>query len=308
MENASYALLIAVGVLIAIIIMSLIVSRWRQIGRFEKTKDEVTAIQNQADFNSEYEAYNKSIMYGTDVLSCLNKAQNNNQKYVYNNYFGNDLMNVGKDDREELFIDVSVKIKDTLFDSFKAYYKNRNGTYSRCTRFDYSESDANYNYPLFNTSSAMSFKDPQVNYYYFENGRLLQQSSKYTQLMWNYTNVRLINVLKTGLGTDIGGGAGRVQTKVKGNTEYHLLVNGDKSSLPADREAASWLAALISTVNLKNQTMINSESPTVFDDRDWWYCEWTTAASDFKSRKFKCTGTEYNETTGYIEKISFEEL
>ena len=120
MENTSYALYIAAGTLIAIVIISIVLVRWRSISRIEKTKDEVTAIENKADFNAEYEAYNKRLMYGTDVLSCLNKAQNNNQKYVYNNYYGTGTQNFGAPDREEYFIDVEVTINSPLYDNIKA--------------------------------------------------------------------------------------------------------------------------------------------------------------------------------------------
>ena len=71
---------------------------------------------------------------------------------------------------------------------------------------------------------------------------------------------------------------------------------------------------MITTVSLKEQKLVKDVHPTSVSQDDWWYCTWTTAASDFKSRKFKCigegggSGITYNTETGYIEKIRFEEV
>lgn len=85
---------------------------------------------------------------------------------------------------------------------------------------------------------------------------------------------------------------------------YHLLTFEDTSSASA-MDDTSKLSALITAVSLKEQQIERSPHPTSSDQSDWWYCSWTTGAADFKSRKFKCTGVEYNKDNGYIEKISF---
>ncbi|MBR1539616.1 MAG: hypothetical protein IJ629_00245 [Clostridia bacterium] len=238
-------------------------------------------------------------MYGTDVLSCLNKAQNNNQKYVYSNYYGTDMETVGKEDREEFFMDVEVKLNSTLCETIKAYYKNKTGKYERVIGLDLTDHDTkeNYKMPIFSGSNA--FKDPDVYYYYFQKGKVYQGTSKYTAIMWN--GVDKTKSLSAILNS------GKIETKFQGNKTYHLLTLEDTTTTSHNDETAR-LAALITTVSLKEQTVVNSDQPTDFTQKDWWYCTWTTAASDFKSRKFKCTGVEYNETNGYIKTIKFEEI
>ena len=306
MENSSYALYIAVGTLIGIAVLSLVLFRWRQIGSYEKSKDEALEIKNKAAFNAEYEAYNKKLMYGTDVLSCLNKAQNNNQRYVYNNYYGTDSANIGKDDRVEFFIDVQVKISSTLCDNVKAYYKDKTGKYQRAVGLGTdSVTINNYLYKVFSNSNTgpNKFKDQDVYYYYFKDGLLYQKTGKYTDLMWssNKKEYMLYNIIKEG----------KIQTKVTAGT-YNLLAAKDKSSSATSTSAeitqTAQLSALITTSSLKDQELQKDPKPTILDKRDWCYCVWTTAASDFKSRKFKCTGVEYDSTTGYINKIKFEEV
>ena len=319
MENTSYALYIAAGTLIAVVILSLVVFRWRQLGSLEKSKDEAVLVKNMADFNKEFEAYNKGLMYGTDVLSCLNKAQNNNQKYVYNNYYGTDQATIGSEDRAEYFIDVEIKLNSPLCDKVEAYYKDNKGKYQKLaggpniSLSGLSESNVklNFNNKLFSSTGTVKFNIPEINYYYFKQGKLYQENKPYTDIMWSHSgkNSTLYDILTKGVES---GKSGQIETQIK-DGEYSLLARdeagkGGDSTQDQISDTAR-LSALITTVSLKKQTVNNNkETFTNFSGGDWWYCTWTTAASDFKSRKFKCTGTEYNYDTGYIEKLRFEEL
>lgn len=82
MENASKALLIAAGVLIAIIIISVFLTIYNRLSSVKKAQDEKVELEQLAAFNAEYESYNKSVMYGTDVVTLVNKANENNRKQM----------------------------------------------------------------------------------------------------------------------------------------------------------------------------------------------------------------------------------
>ena len=97
MENTAKALEIVAGVLLAVIIISLIVYFFSTISEWPSQEDEMQSAEQLAQFNLEYEVYEKNAMYGVDVISCLNKARSNNQKYVEGtagflsgNRYGND--------------------------------------------------------------------------------------------------------------------------------------------------------------------------------------------------------------------------
>ena len=81
MENATKAIIMAGGILIAIIIISIFYFVFNQTGDLvgEATTD--TQQKELEDFNKSFEAYNKKIMYGTDIISVLNKAIDNNRRY-----------------------------------------------------------------------------------------------------------------------------------------------------------------------------------------------------------------------------------
>lgn len=84
MENASKALIIAGGVLIALIIITMFIMMFNNLANTKKAQEEQTKTEQISAFNAEFEAYNKKIMYGTDVITLINKVAENNKKNLNN--------------------------------------------------------------------------------------------------------------------------------------------------------------------------------------------------------------------------------
>ena len=80
MENAAKALLIAGGILIAIMTLSVIVYATTSATRIAQAQDEKKAAEQLAKFNSKFEAYHKDRLYGIDVITVINKAIEHNTK------------------------------------------------------------------------------------------------------------------------------------------------------------------------------------------------------------------------------------
>ena len=78
MENASKALLIAGGILFAIVLISMLLYMFSSVRNVAKTQDRNKLTQQIAEFNNGFLAYNKQKMYGTDVISAVKKAINYN--------------------------------------------------------------------------------------------------------------------------------------------------------------------------------------------------------------------------------------
>ena len=74
MENASKALIIAGGILLALMTLSLVVYMSTYTSRMVDAQDQQKAAEELAAFNTEFEAYHKSVMYGTDIITVCNKA------------------------------------------------------------------------------------------------------------------------------------------------------------------------------------------------------------------------------------------
>ena len=98
--SLSKALIIVAGVLLAMIVIAFMTYTFRQIGSWSSTSQDEVLVEQMQKFNKEYEAYDKDLMYGVDVISCLNKAKSNNDKI--NNKFGES-------------IDASYEVKVTVY-------------------------------------------------------------------------------------------------------------------------------------------------------------------------------------------------
>jgi hypothetical protein len=306
MENVSYALKIAAGVLIAILVIGIVVYVWKQIGYMEEAKDDNLVSLNKAEFNEAFLAYDKNLMYGTDVLSCLNKAQNNNQRYVYNNYYGVDGENISASARTEYFIDVEVEIKSTLSERLNVYYRNSSGTsYPVVGLTSSSPSPDNFNDTIFDGASNHFKTTDKIYYYYFEDGSLKKEETTYADAMWTGGKMSKNMTIRKLLSD-----SSNLQTSFVSGT-YHLLSGTDIENVTSsseNRKDSAKLSALLSAVTIMESTILNPNTPSSYTDSDWYSATWKNAAYDFKTRKFKCTGVEYNDDTGYINKISFEEI
>ena len=119
MENATKALLIAAGVLIAIMVISALVLMFDRISKVSQTEQDTLVAQQLTEFNREYEAFNPRELWGGQIISVMNKMLDNNNKYATL-------------DEDNYMMDISVKF--TVIDDF--FNKKKEGTtYSTLVSF-----------------------------------------------------------------------------------------------------------------------------------------------------------------------------
>ena len=104
MENAAKALLIAGGILIAIILIALFLNMYNKMASFQNTQEEKKEAEQLLAFNSEYEMYDKKILYGADIITLINKAVENNKEK-------NAVLN------ETNYINIKVQLVNSSFES-----------------------------------------------------------------------------------------------------------------------------------------------------------------------------------------------
>lgn len=85
MENASKAVVIAGGILIGIITISILFFMFSNVQKLVSSTSDNYAQEELLEYNKGFEVYNKKIMYGADVLSVINKAIDNNKRYKVTN-------------------------------------------------------------------------------------------------------------------------------------------------------------------------------------------------------------------------------
>lgn len=309
MENVSYALKIAGATLIAVLTIALIVLVFQNLRNYQSSQDEVVKRENITEFNKAFQVYDKSLMYGADVLSCLNLAENNNQKYLYNIYYGEDSSEITYNDREELIVRVGVVLHSDVEERIRVYYRDE-------TNLGLRETTNEYNFRPF--KNAKGFELPNITYYYFQgsssavgkvenatagevNYTIGQASTTYADALWKGVAASGDDGASKLLNGKLK--AGRYKTSMTPGT-YNLVAESLNESTNTGK-----LMALLSTVTQTEKTIYNDLYTTSGDEGvNGWYCTtWTTAAYSFKSKKFKCTGIEYN-SSGYVCSLSFEEV
>lgn len=81
MENASKALIIAGGMLIAMLVVSLLVWGFTSLSEFQKEKAAIVEREQILEFNKKFEAYNKNTVRGYQIISLSNLASDINTRY-----------------------------------------------------------------------------------------------------------------------------------------------------------------------------------------------------------------------------------
>lgn len=81
MENATNALRIAGGVLLAMLVLSLIVWGIRKVSRYEQAKKDSTIVIQTDEFNKPLLSFENSIVSGFNMVSIANLANDNNVRY-----------------------------------------------------------------------------------------------------------------------------------------------------------------------------------------------------------------------------------
>mgnify|MGYP002578561962 CR=1 FL=1 len=80
MENASKALIMAGGILITILVVSLLVLFWNQVSDYKKTSSDAEKEAQLSTFNEQFTQYARTDLRGVDLISLVNKVINYNSK------------------------------------------------------------------------------------------------------------------------------------------------------------------------------------------------------------------------------------
>ena len=286
MENASRALQIAGAVLLAVIILSLITYGFKQFGKMPESQDQQMTAEQLAKFNQEFEVYRKSKMYGVDVISCLNKAQNYNDKFVLNANDGQQtsggfFVGTGKYG-DEFKIDVQVMIKSPLSESVSFYRRDNYGREHQI--LDGSE--------VINDDTRID----DLGFKIFGNSA----DDSYTKMDKTWTlggDDGLFNKRDT-IG-ELNGSKYLEKEKY-----YSLLYGTDISGKNYDTDNPLTRLLRYSDKYMK-QTITNRGTAPV---TEWSHVDWVTALYDFKQRRFTCERIDYNDTTGQVETLVFSEV
>lgn len=281
MENAARALEIAAGVLIALIILSLLAYFFASISTMPTQENKSMTTEQLHAFNTEYEAYRKSTMYGVDVISCLNKAENNNRKYNEGEGFLSGLVyskNEGNKN-DPYYVDIFVRIESCLEETLELY-----------------RIEDNQDVPYFgNTDSESIYGGYNMRRVGFSFPSEYRKFGPDTIIGTKSEVLEGAGYLNPGGGIDISSRAKFDLYELKGNsTNYYSL-----------RDSVELAELLKNSGNNMVQTVTNN---TKTNYNIYTKVIWKTALYDMKTRKFKCDYVEYSADTGRVIALYFSEI
>lgn len=130
MENATKALLMAAGILVGIMILSLAVYLFTDFGTTSAEINKKNAEQQIVEFNTQYSTYlNRDNLTIYDVVTVANMANENNQKYK-------DVNNYQTDYKITVYLD-NAQIQDFTQDKLDEKIKNSTNTVFECKEIGY---------------------------------------------------------------------------------------------------------------------------------------------------------------------------
>lgn len=113
MENVSKALYISGGVLIAIVIIAALVLMWSDASGIFSTQDDIKKSEQIKAFNTEYEAFNKKLLRGSEIVSVINKAESNNRNYAKTNNISGPITQEQMED-SGYYINIEFEMKEAI--------------------------------------------------------------------------------------------------------------------------------------------------------------------------------------------------
>ena len=129
MENASKALIMAGGMLLAILIISLLLYAWSLFSKYQSSKDSLADVEDTTKFNEQFANYDRKDVQGYELLSLVNKVID------YNYRKSNDA--AGKAD--DKYVPITLKI--TLGDDGKRKKLTKDGTIRLFKQSTYTQSN-----------------------------------------------------------------------------------------------------------------------------------------------------------------------
>lgn len=290
MENASKALEMAAGVLLGVLIMSLVAYFFTSISSWPEQQDDQKKSEQTAKFNLEYEVYDKKGMYGADVISCLTKAENNNEKY----YEGGSFLS-GQKYGETYWINVYVNLKTDLEEQLIVYHmqSGEDSIYKQVLQYG----DACKDYTLGEIGFKFDVSDQHAKTYTYFNAN--------TELESRTEKISADSYPPDRNSSDFIDKDAELITD-EGRTYNAWLYR--KVGDTVDTNTETPLQILLDTCSSNIKQIVTNKDDTKESLEAWSSAEWRTALYDFKTRKFRCDNIKYSDVTGRVNEIYFSEI
>lgn len=266
MENATKALLIGAGILIAIIILSSLLILYNQVSGFYQNSSNMTEEQQRVEFNKTFENYEDKEIRGNELLSIMNMIDDYNTTEPEKGY-----------DNMEFIVDFisADNFKQFNYEGVNSKTYLLSGSNSKITENKLKDFSNRVNDPSTGLISSLQSVSGDVR---ITETILQQLSSNIANIIIEEDNKGTANQYEIENRND----ARRKRANLLKNI-FKVNVCGSNETTYTTAPEYKDLVDTIKEVTLK-------------------YYEFT----QFKRAHFKCTGLEYDSVTGRVNKMSFE--
>ena len=134
MENATQALLIAAGILFGIILLSAFVYMWNNASENQRLQQLSQEQKRLEAWNAEWEAYDKRLIRGVEILTVVNKAKQNDIDNDNSEEFKVTIVIEGKDKYgNNITQDNISQYKNSIFECTEMKYSSETGRVNKIT-------------------------------------------------------------------------------------------------------------------------------------------------------------------------------
>lgn len=279
MENASKALLIAGGILILIILVSLVLLVKGNISNYYASEEELKMTEDKTKFNEQFTRYNRNDVAGYELISLSNKIIDYNERLSSETSEGNDVKAN------------PVKISIIL-------WKGDNPSDDAKNKLSY---DGNFylllknNKPinkLIEENSYLNKSNKSSLEVFNENARELEKNSKYLKgltknidkiILYKYDDInKKWKIPQENSVTDE-----EITKMLNAILKFKSITQSSKYSENLTRQ----------NTYIKYKDMLDNNGINMYK-----YYEY----SQFTKAKFKCTSLKYDDTTGKVNELTFE--
>ena len=291
MENASKALLMAGGVMLTMLVVSILMYGWGTFSEYQAELDRIKEVENVAKFNQQFTNYERNDVQGFELLSLVNKVIDYNQRHSED---GTTTGSAAGNDASYKGITINIQMYENDSSSVPDHEDNvitKADVIDRLTR--------KIELPVLITGGTAET---------IENNPSLFNEKNYTQSKTtNRFKSEILDVVKPmELSDSEYGGAVGIQNLVKNiDTIYQgKVINYNKPILPSEPDKTwydkLYIESRYKTLTGKQYTIDEIRKKNKMEDVLKYY-----EYSNFKKAIFECTGVNYDINTGRVIGMDF---
>lgn len=274
MENASKALLIAGGILVSILVITVFIYMITRISEFRRSNEDLARIENVSEFNKRFTNYQRDDVQGYELLSLIHNVIDYNEQYSTDS-------TINKDSYNPISLTICLKTVDNRDLRNQLTYDNNNRLFTLDTYKDEIKANSRNTSNSFQYSIEKKIEDAK-------NTLGIQGDDIASKLAKNINSI-----FKT---------KEQVQSEAtKYNSEdavYNLMANTYNQCTGN---------STMTSQDAKNKLVIKKDASGNYTNSNQYYnyANMLYEYMQFKRGQFKCTDLQYDQATERVSSIKF---